>query len=256
MACSLLVKLPPHGVCRPLPTCPVWRRRTKATIPTSRSFPKTAQDGQANRNKQTQRGKGSSVVAMQTHQLSTGWVLLPYNVLSFISHSTDALSAPQPESQQSAASPTPAPTRPKTPPAPEVLTSTSRKNTTFRVNVANESCFCLCVCQAMTPASTQAVGARSWAQASVTHGVQGDGKCCVLVSWKWFFSSESEKLFLFMSRRWKGIKPTVAILSRGISHPAGGWRPGQSWQGTGHCRSVVWARTKPPPPEWVMAPQY
>lgn len=31
----------------------------------------------------------------------------------------------------------------------------------------------------MTPASTQAVGARSWAQASVTHGVQGDGKCCV-----------------------------------------------------------------------------
>lgn len=32
----------------------------------------------------------------------------------------------------------------------------------------------------MTPASTQAVGARSWAQASVTHGVQGDGKCCVL----------------------------------------------------------------------------
>lgn len=48
---------------------------------------------------------------------------------------------------------------------------------------------------------------------------------------------------------WKGIKPTVAILSRGISHPAGGWRPGQSWQRTGHCRSVVWARTKPPPPE-------
>lgn len=57
MACSLLVKLPPHGVCHPLPTCPVWRQRTKATIPTSRSFPKTAQDGQANRNKQTQRGK-------------------------------------------------------------------------------------------------------------------------------------------------------------------------------------------------------
>lgn len=32
----------------------------------------------------------------------------------------------------------------------------------------------------MTPASTQAVGARSWAQASVTHGVQGDGKYCVM----------------------------------------------------------------------------
>lgn len=28
----------------------------------------------------------------------------------------------------------------------------------------------------MAPASTQVVGARSWAQASVTHGVQGDGK--------------------------------------------------------------------------------
>lgn len=51
--------------------------------------------------------------------------------------------------------------------------------------------------------------------------------------------------------RWKGIKPTVAILSRGISHPAGGWRPGQSWQRTGHCRSVVWARTKPPPPKYA-----
>uniref|UniRef100_A0A671X0U3 Proline-rich coiled-coil 2A n=1 Tax=Sparus aurata TaxID=8175 RepID=A0A671X0U3_SPAAU len=55
--------------------------------------------------------------------------------------STDALSAPQPESQQPVASPTPAPTRPRTPPASEVL----------------------------------AVGARSWAQASVTHGTQGDG---------------------------------------------------------------------------------
>ncbi|XP_030267573.1 protein PRRC2A isoform X1 [Sparus aurata] len=62
--------------------------------------------------------------------------------------STDALSAPQPESQQPVASPTPAPTRPRTPPASE---------------------------QALAPASTQAVGARSWAQASVTHGTQGDG---------------------------------------------------------------------------------
>ncbi|XP_036949132.1 protein PRRC2A isoform X4 [Acanthopagrus latus] len=61
--------------------------------------------------------------------------------------STDALSAPQPESQQPVASPTPAPTRPRTPPASETL----------------------------APASTQAVGARSWAQASVTHGTQGDG---------------------------------------------------------------------------------
>lgn len=56
MACSLSVKLPPHGVCHPQPTCPVWRQRTKATIPTSHLFQKTAQDGQANRNKQTQRG--------------------------------------------------------------------------------------------------------------------------------------------------------------------------------------------------------
>ncbi|KAM8767318.1 protein PRRC2A isoform 3-T4 [Acanthopagrus schlegelii] len=62
--------------------------------------------------------------------------------------STDALSAPQPESQQPVASPTPAPTRPRTPPASE---------------------------QALAPASTQAAGARSWAQASVTHGTQGDG---------------------------------------------------------------------------------
>uniref|UniRef100_A0A3B4YTZ7 Proline-rich coiled-coil 2A n=1 Tax=Seriola lalandi dorsalis TaxID=1841481 RepID=A0A3B4YTZ7_SERLL len=58
--------------------------------------------------------------------------------------STDALSAPQPESQQPVASQIPAPTRPRTPPASEVPTAT-------------------------------AVGARSWAQASVTHGTQGDG---------------------------------------------------------------------------------
>ncbi|XP_070840221.1 protein PRRC2A isoform X1 [Chaetodon trifascialis] len=61
--------------------------------------------------------------------------------------STDALSAPQLESQQPVGSTTPAPTRPRTPPASEAL----------------------------APASTQAVGARSWAQASVTHGAQGDG---------------------------------------------------------------------------------
>ncbi|XP_019726396.1 protein PRRC2A isoform X2 [Hippocampus comes] len=66
--------------------------------------------------------------------------------------STDASSAPQQEPQQPVASQTPAPTRPRTPPASEVPTVT-----------------------AMAPAPTQAVGARSWAQASVTHGVQGDG---------------------------------------------------------------------------------
>ncbi|XP_067352944.1 protein PRRC2A isoform X3 [Channa argus] len=61
--------------------------------------------------------------------------------------STDALSAPQPELQQPVASQITAPTRPRTPPASEAL----------------------------APTSTQAVGARSWAQASVTHGTQGDG---------------------------------------------------------------------------------
>ncbi|XP_041665468.1 protein PRRC2A isoform X1 [Cheilinus undulatus] len=61
--------------------------------------------------------------------------------------STDASSAPQPESQQPVATTTPAPTRSRTPPASE----------------------------APAPVSTQAVGARSWAQASVTHGTQGDG---------------------------------------------------------------------------------
>ncbi|XP_032437615.1 protein PRRC2A isoform X2 [Xiphophorus hellerii] len=61
--------------------------------------------------------------------------------------STDALSAPQPESQQPVASQIAAPTRPRTPP----------------------------ISEALAPPSTQAVGARSWAQASVTHGTQGDG---------------------------------------------------------------------------------
>ncbi|KAM9838561.1 protein PRRC2A [Aulostomus maculatus] len=66
--------------------------------------------------------------------------------------STDALSAPQQEPQQPVASQIPAPTRPRTPPASEAPAVT-----------------------ALAPASTQAVGARSWAQASVTHGTQGDG---------------------------------------------------------------------------------
>ncbi|XP_068188394.1 protein PRRC2A [Antennarius striatus] len=60
--------------------------------------------------------------------------------------STDALSTQQPELQQPVASSMPTPTRPRTPPASEALVSTT----------------------------TQAVGARSWAQASVIHG-PGDG---------------------------------------------------------------------------------
>ncbi|XP_067468684.1 protein PRRC2A isoform X2 [Thunnus thynnus] len=74
----------------------------------------------------------------------TGWASKPEPADP---KSTDALSAPQPEPQQPVASQMPAPTRPRTPPASEAL----------------------------APASTQAVGARSWAQASVTHGTQGDG---------------------------------------------------------------------------------
>uniref|UniRef100_A0A8B9JVJ9 Proline-rich coiled-coil 2A n=1 Tax=Astyanax mexicanus TaxID=7994 RepID=A0A8B9JVJ9_ASTMX len=58
--------------------------------------------------------------------------------------STDVSSSPQPELQQPTASQTPAPSLPRTPPA-----------------------------QAQTTA--QAAGTRSWAQASVTHGTQGDG---------------------------------------------------------------------------------
>uniref|UniRef100_A0A8C9XJ98 Proline-rich coiled-coil 2A n=1 Tax=Sander lucioperca TaxID=283035 RepID=A0A8C9XJ98_SANLU len=69
----------------------------------------------------------------------TGWASKPEQADP---KSTDASPAPQPESQQPVASPTPAPTRPRTPPASEVHA---------------------------------AVGARSWAQASVTHGTQGDG---------------------------------------------------------------------------------
>ncbi|XP_041738860.1 protein PRRC2A isoform X2 [Coregonus clupeaformis] len=65
--------------------------------------------------------------------------------------STDVLSAPQLESQQPVVSQTPAPIRPRTPPAPEVLPPVA------------------------ATVSAQAAGARSWAQASVTHGAQGDG---------------------------------------------------------------------------------
>ncbi|KAG9345251.1 hypothetical protein JZ751_009797, partial [Albula glossodonta] len=59
--------------------------------------------------------------------------------------STDVLSAQPPESQQPVVSQTPASTQQNTPPPPE------------------------------TPASALATGAKSWAQASGTHGVLGDG---------------------------------------------------------------------------------
>ncbi|KAI4880043.1 hypothetical protein NFI96_019912 [Prochilodus magdalenae] len=59
--------------------------------------------------------------------------------------STDVSSAPQPESQQPVVTQTPAPSLPKTPPAQEA------------------------------PTTALAAGTRSWAQASVTHGAQGDG---------------------------------------------------------------------------------
>uniref|UniRef100_A0A8I5KXM2 Uncharacterized protein n=1 Tax=Homo sapiens TaxID=9606 RepID=A0A8I5KXM2_HUMAN len=52
------------------------------------------------------------------------------------------------------------------------------------------------------------------------------------------------------TRRWfKGLKPTVILLSRGISDAESSWRAGQGWQRKGRLRSVVWARTKPPPSE-------
>lgn len=54
------------------------------------------------------------------------------------------------------------------------------------------------------------------------------------------------------TRRWfKGLKPTVILLSRGISDAESSWRAGQGWQRKGRLRSVVWARTKPPPSECV-----
>lgn len=52
------------------------------------------------------------------------------------------------------------------------------------------------------------------------------------------------------TRRWfKGLKPTVILLSRGISDAESSRRAGQGWQRKGRLRSVVWARTKPPPSE-------
>lgn len=49
--------------------------------------------------------------------------------------------------------------------------------------------------------------------------------------------------------RFKGLKPTIILLSRGISDAESSWRAGQGWQRKGRLRSVVWARTKPPPAE-------
>ncbi|KAI5621675.1 protein PRRC2A isoform X1, partial [Silurus asotus] len=72
----------------------------------------------------------------------TGWASKPE---SADPKSTDVSSAPQPESQQPAASQTPAPSLPRTPPAQEA------------------------------PTTAIVAGTRSWAQASVTLGVQGDG---------------------------------------------------------------------------------
>ncbi|KAK3508291.1 hypothetical protein QTP70_019518 [Hemibagrus guttatus] len=72
----------------------------------------------------------------------TGWASKPE---SADPKSTDVSSAPQPESQQPAASQMPVPSLPRTPPAQEAQTTAI------------------------------AAGTRSWAQASVTHGVQGDG---------------------------------------------------------------------------------
>ncbi|XP_017336913.1 protein PRRC2A isoform X1 [Ictalurus punctatus] len=72
----------------------------------------------------------------------TGWASKPE---SADPKSTDVSSPPQPESQQPAASQTPAPSLPRTPPAQEAQTTAI------------------------------AAGTRSWAQASVTHGVPGDG---------------------------------------------------------------------------------
>ncbi|XP_055081304.1 protein PRRC2A isoform X1 [Periophthalmus magnuspinnatus] len=79
----------------------------------------------------------------------TGWASKPEQADP---KSTDALSSAQPEPQPPAASPMPAPTQPRTPPVPEVPAD-----------------------KAMAPAPVQAAGARSWAQASVTHGTPGDG---------------------------------------------------------------------------------
>lgn len=79
----------------------------------------------------------------------TGWASKPEQADP---KSTDALSSAQLESQPPVASQTPAPTQPRTPPTTEALAE-----------------------KALAPASAQAAGARSWAQASVTHGTQGEG---------------------------------------------------------------------------------
>uniref|UniRef100_A0ABJ3HNS9 Uncharacterized protein n=1 Tax=Mus musculus TaxID=10090 RepID=A0ABJ3HNS9_MOUSE len=86
----------------------------------------------------------------------------------------------------------------------------------------------------LQPAETTPNSPREHSFGSKRGKVLGTSQCHPWSPWRW----------------WKGIKPTVAILSRGISDPAGGWRPGQGCQGKGVCRTVVWARTKPPPPKF------
>lgn len=73
-----------------------------------------------------------------------------------------------------------------------------------------------------------------------------------LISWEsWTSGRIFSESHTYLSDRFKGLKPTVILLSRGISDAESSWRAGQGWQRKGRLRSVVWARTKPPPPEWV-----
>lgn len=112
--------------------------------------------------------------------------------------STDALSAPQPESQQPVASQIPAPTRPRTPPAPEVLKvhltykSSSYIDCKNDIRAKKDRHLIFSVSQVLAPASTQAVGARSWAPASVTHGTPGDGAPSIL----YLYYNDFQKCFL------------------------------------------------------------
>lgn len=60
MAYRVLAKWPQPGACPHLLTCRAWSRRTKETIPTWLSCPKTEQDGQTHRNKPIKRGRWES----------------------------------------------------------------------------------------------------------------------------------------------------------------------------------------------------
>lgn len=169
--------------------------------------------------------------------------------------SSDASTAQQPESQPLPASQTPASNQPKRPPpAPEVPGALEGLEEEWGLLFPSQPLLSL------LPQNTPSVpsGVKSWAQASVTHGAHGDGEWNPVgrrgpARLDPAFSVHAREVtpgcFHPHCNRWKGIKPTVAILSRGISDPAGGWRPGQGCQGKGVCRTVVWARTKPPPPK-------